>query len=319
MGIPALKERFLAPAGWHTYSFASPATGHKIHCGSVFPDPSKPLLGTVIILPGLSEFTEKYFETMRDMLNRGYAVWALDWQYQGRSGRLPQFPQRRHSDGFETDVADLHHMIETFVKPSSQSLPLVFLGHSLGGHIGLRYLVTHPGQIQAAAFSAPFLGIYALSPAQKILSIVVRPFLNVVGQSYVPGGSDFNETIRNSFSSKIFSSDPIRNTLQNAWMRTEPVLQVGQPTFRWVIEALDSCAYLKSAGVLEKIDIPLLFGVAGQEHIVDNHSIREAAKRITKASLAEIQEAHHEILMEKDELRDMFLTRFDKLIKFHHI
>jgi len=317
MAIPALKERFLSPAGWHVYNFICPSTGHTIHCGSVYPDPSMPLRGTIIILPGLSEFTEKYFETMHDILERGYGVWAMDWQYQGRSGRLASFPQRRHSDGFETDVKDLHHLIETFVKPSSQSMPLIFLGHSLGGHIGLRYLVTYPGQIEAAAFTAPFLGIFALSPAQKLLSVLVRPFLKFIGQSYIPGGTDWRENSRDEYN--IFTSDPERSRLQDAWMEAEPILQVGQPTYNWVIEALDSCAYLKKPGILEKINIPVLFGVAGKERIVDNQSIYEAITRLKKGRLIDIPEAFHEILMEKDEFRDVFLTHFDKLREVHHI
>src|SRR5262249_18859512 len=39
--------------------------------------------GTVCLFPGRAEFIEKYFETVRDLRARGFAVAALDWRGQG--------------------------------------------------------------------------------------------------------------------------------------------------------------------------------------------------------------------------------------------
>ena len=41
--------------------------------------------GTVCLFPGRAEFIEKYFETVRDLRARGFAVAALDWRGQGGS------------------------------------------------------------------------------------------------------------------------------------------------------------------------------------------------------------------------------------------
>ena len=43
--------------------------------------------GTVCLFPGRAEFIEKYFETVRDLRARGFAVAALDWRGQGGSQR----------------------------------------------------------------------------------------------------------------------------------------------------------------------------------------------------------------------------------------
>ena len=43
--------------------------------------------GTVCIFPGRTEWIEKYFETVRDLRNRGFAVALLDWRGQGLSDR----------------------------------------------------------------------------------------------------------------------------------------------------------------------------------------------------------------------------------------
>ena len=41
--------------------------------------------GTVVVLQGRAEFIEKYFETVRDLRARGFAVATFDWRGQGLS------------------------------------------------------------------------------------------------------------------------------------------------------------------------------------------------------------------------------------------
>ena len=43
--------------------------------------------GTVFVLQGRAEFIEKYFETVRDLRARGFAVATFDWRGQGLSDR----------------------------------------------------------------------------------------------------------------------------------------------------------------------------------------------------------------------------------------
>ena len=46
--------------------------------------------GTVAILPGRAEFIEKYYETIRNLLDRGLSVAIFDWRGQGGSADLPR-------------------------------------------------------------------------------------------------------------------------------------------------------------------------------------------------------------------------------------
>ncbi len=39
--------------------------------------------GTCLLMQGRAEFIEKYFETVADLLARGFAVVAFDWRGQG--------------------------------------------------------------------------------------------------------------------------------------------------------------------------------------------------------------------------------------------
>src|SRR5436190_21329232 len=56
--------------------------------------------GTVCVFPGRAEFIEKYFETVRDLRSRGFAVATLAWRGQGVSERRPPNPRKGHARSF---------------------------------------------------------------------------------------------------------------------------------------------------------------------------------------------------------------------------
>ena len=68
---------------------------------------------------------------------------------------------------------------------------------------------------------------------------------------------------------------------------------------------------------MNKITTPSLLAIAGKEFLVNNSSIRRAARIMPNATLVEIPDARHEILMERDKIRDHFLKEFDELMKNH--
>ncbi|MGC8015884.1 alpha/beta hydrolase, partial [Salmonella enterica] len=48
--------------------------------------------GTVCVFSGRGEMIEKYFETVRDLRDRGFAVAMIDWRGQGHSSRRLRDP-----------------------------------------------------------------------------------------------------------------------------------------------------------------------------------------------------------------------------------
>jgi lysophospholipase len=311
-----LEERFTAPGGWTTGSFYNPATKHTIHHASVRPTQFKAL---VVCLGGLSEFSEKYHELARDMLARDYAFFTMDWPYQGRSSRLACGPQRRHSDGFETEISDLHKFITEQVRPAAANedgshKPVYLIAHSMGGMISLRYLSEHTGLINAAALSAPMLGVPMKKWQVALLSVLHS--LRILDSSYVPTmGKDWNEQRRKGDGSEIFSSDPVRDNLHPYWSKTETCLQLGDYTIGWLAAARKSFKAIAQKDYLERIDTPVMLAAAGQDSIVSNEAIRDAAKRLPNSHLLEIPGSQHEILMESDVYRNQFLNGFDKFIQ----
>ena len=56
--------------------------------------------GTVCLFQGRAEFIEKYFETVRDLRARGFAVATLDWRGQGMSERALRNPRKGYVRSF---------------------------------------------------------------------------------------------------------------------------------------------------------------------------------------------------------------------------
>ena len=306
---PDLEERFHQPENWQ-WDYFERAPKRKIRYGYAIPDTAETI---VFYLPGLAEPAEKVFETARDILakNCGFAV--MDWFGQGGSGRYLPNPHKRHGGPFEDDIADLHEFI-TRLAPRMEGKKRIMLGHSMGGNLGLRYLHDHPAMFERAAFTAPMLGIYAIKPMPSAIRNYLAGSLSAIaGTSYVMGGTDWRfPAILPAVDRALLSSDPVRAALQDNLFRANPDIVVSDVTYGWVYHANRSCIALNMQ--LAQIQTPVLLAAAGKDWLVDSAAIKLAASTMPHATLMEFPDARHEILMERDEIRDKFMAAFYRLI-----
>jgi len=320
--IPDLEARFLQPPGWRWHTFKN-ERGHKLRFGTVSPKSRVPD-AVVVVLPGLSEFAEKYFELANNFIDRNLAVWILDWEGQGKSDRLLTNRHKRHSNGFESDVADLHAFMMEYVKhasvhPDVGRIPMVMLAHSMGANIGMRYLLDHPGMFTCAAFTSPMAGIRTVDFLPLSIAVDVSTVLNeLAGTSYVMGGKDWNPEEHDPKRS-ILSHDPVRNGIYNAWCHADTQLKVGSVTYGWVNQALRSCYALQNALKSKTLSLPCLFGIAGEEKLVSNRRTRALIKDIPGATVVNLPTSRHEILMETDDIRNSFIEAFIKFLADNNI
>src|ERR1700710_1130602 len=164
--------------------------------------------GTVCVFTGRSEQIEKYFETVRDLRDRGFAVAMIDWRGQGHSSRR----LRDLRKGYVRDFSDFEIDVETFVQqvvlPDCPP-PYFALAHSMGGAVMLR--IAHAGKrwFDRMVLSAPMIDLPggATSFPARALVRVLR--LAGPGGRYIPGGSG-ELTGASSFINKPFTSDPAR-------------------------------------------------------------------------------------------------------------
>lgn len=321
---PSLEKRFLMPEGWRWHVFKN-RQGRPIRFGTVAPKSGIPD-AVVIGLQGLGEFTEKYFEVAHDLLARNLSFWMIDWQGQGKSHRHLKDRHKRHSGGFHEDVDDLHYFITEYIKhsavhPDVGRIPLVMLGHSMGANIGLHYLKQHPDMIACAAFTAPLVGINAIRHMPNWLSMTLTGGLReVMDQTYLEfGGKQWSAAMRDSKRGDIHTSDPVRKQVHNTWCLHDPDLQVGNITYVWLHEAHLACVKLQKPGFLKDIQTPCLFALAGKEKLVDNRVARKVIAAMPHATILEMPDAKHEILMERDGIRNEFFKAFEELLRVNDI
>lgn len=303
-----LPDKFTEPTGFQWGTFTN-AAGGKIRYGSIQPEGTPK--GTLVIAPGFREPIEKYFETIRDMTARGFAVWILDWHGQAGSDRLlKNAPMKMHSIGYDNHIETLNHFATKVVTNSNG--PLMVMGHSMGGHIALRYLKEHPGVFDSAILTAPMVDV--VTPVWKFLARKLVQFAKLGGnlEKYSPGSGDWKPE---PFEGNRKSSDPVRFNVLNEILSTKPSLQMGDETYGWVYHTFQSIDVLKNEAYLRDIKTPVLMEISGNDGIVDVSGEQRAASLLPNCTKVDLPSAKHEIWMERDELRNQWLKSLDTFLE----
>ena len=269
---------------------------------------------TVVVLNGRTEFIEKYFEVIGDLLARGFAVATMDWRGQGLSDRALPNPHKGHVADFSLFIEDLQQVMTSFVLPACPA-PYALLCHSMGGNISLRYLAQHPGVFQAACFSAPMWGIGKTERPGFATKLLVNVACRLgMSSRYLPAsGGDFgHESSR--FEGNVLTSDRERFERFMAQIETEPKLALGGPTLGWVKQAIASIEALHAPGFAEAIETPIRVCTAGADALVPGAAHETISRRLPNAKRVVIEGSQHELLVEVDAYRDRTFGVFDELM-----
>ncbi len=261
--------------------------------------------GTVFLLPGRTEYVEKYGLAAADMAQRGFAVISLDWRGQGLSeGRLSD-PMVGHVDDFAQYQCDLDAMLDTAQRMGLPE-PFFLMAHSMGGCIGLRGLMgKHP--FQADAMTAPMWGI-ALSTWMRPLASVIATASGWFGLShiYAPGTGATSYVNEAAFQGNVLTTDPEMWAYMGQQTAMHPALALGGPSLAWVKAAMTECHALS---MIPSPDLPCYVALGTSEKVVDPLPIHARMAIWPKGQLDIYAGLEHEIMMEGPSARSRF---FDK-------
>jgi lysophospholipase len=268
--------------------------------------------GTVCVFTGRGEQIEKYFETVRDLRDRGFAVAILDWRGQGHSSRR----LRDSRKGYVRDFADYEVDVETFVQqvvlPDCPP-PFFALAHSMGGAVMLR--LAHSGKrwFDRMVLIAPMIDL----PGRRT-SFTVRLLLRIMrltgqGGRYVPGGNDVLTGTR-SFVNNPLTSDPVRYARNAAILEEDPTLGIASPTVAWADTAFRAMHTFRATDYPSRISQPILMMAASNDAVVSTPAIEEFAYHLRAGSHLVIAGSKHEILQEQDRYRSQFWAAFDAFV-----
>ncbi len=261
--------------------------------------------GTVVLLPGRSEYAEKYGRVARDVVARGWHLVAIDWRGQGMSDRLLADPFKGHVAQFGDYQHDLDAVLD-MVRMRGLPAPLVMLAHSMGGCIGRRTLGRdHP--FTAAVFSAPMWGI-AFAPSLKRVAATLPLMASRLGlgHHYTPTTAPSSYFMDAPFEGNVLTTDRDHWDYMVRQATAEPQFRLGGPSLGWLAEALAEFARLDA---LPPPALPAHASVGEMEKVVDPAAVARVIAGWPRASFFEAPGAEHELMMERPATRAAFLDR----------
>jgi acylglycerol lipase len=164
------------------------ADGLKLYYQS-WRNPSAVPRAGLIILHGLKDHSSRYSELATRLAQRGFSVYGLDLRGHG------------HSEGrkvYVRDFTDYIDDLENFlflVRKESQGMPLFLFGHSMGGTISTRLVMTKGLDVRGLILSAA-----ATQPGADINPVLIRA-IKILG-AILPGLAIMN------LPNALFSRDP---------------------------------------------------------------------------------------------------------------
>ncbi len=267
--------------------------------------------GTVCVFHGRRGYIERDYETVADLQKRGFAVALLDWRGQGRSDRLLKNPRKGHIKSFRQYDADLEAFMKKVVLPDCPP-PYYGLAHSTGGNVLLRAL-RKSTWFEASVLLAPMLGFRQTKISMTILGSLIN-LLTAIGLGGLSFPGDFKTRV---FSRNELTHDEKRFNRQLEILAENPDLDLGPPTIGWLSASLAANKYLMKLKGSDVVRSPVLIVASGDERVVSQESIHRFSRQVGGIPMVTIEHAYHEILLERDSMREQFWAAFDSFMDQH--
>jgi alpha-beta hydrolase superfamily lysophospholipase len=160
-----------------TESHLTGSTGHLLFRRSWLPQDAEQI---IVLVHGYGEHSGRYEQTASDLARAGFEVHAYDHQGHGRSGG-----PRCHVRRFEHLLDDLEGFVAA-VRAERPPLPVVVVGHSMGGLVVAAYASQRNPEVAGVITSAAALAMPEdFSPARAIAAHVLKwlaPRLSLASQ-----------------------------------------------------------------------------------------------------------------------------------------
>jgi len=260
----------------------------------------------LVVLGGHAESYVKYAELFYNLRDLGVSIHALDQRGEGFSSRMLADREKDYIGDSTTYVADLEQFMRAVVRPGPNERVLI-LGHSLGGAVAAAYAERHPSEVSGLILSSPYLG----SKAGPVAMFEVRLLdLFGAGKEYMPGGGPFTFV---PFEKNKETSSRVRHERKFQDYADSPEIRLGYPTNHWMVE-MDRLGrrIRRDAG---KIACPTLVLQAANDEYA-SRAVQDAfCAHVAKCQNVVLQGALHEVLIERDEIREVALAKVRAFIQ----
>ena len=265
--------------------------------------------GSVLLLNGRKEFMEKYDETIRELNQRGFNVYSIDWRGQGLSSRMLANRHKGFIKTYDSYLNDLNRFVREIVQPGT-AIPLIILSHSMGAHIALRFIHEHPELVDKAVLVSPMIDILTSPLPAWFVRAIARVAVKLgLGHAYIIGSGDYR---LEKFKDNRLTSDAERFMDENKAITENPELALGGPTYGWLSATFESIDILTEPDFVKNITTPILIISAGCDRVVSIKAQKTICALLPNCRFTQITGARHEILKETDAIRSIFWDKFDR-------
>lgn len=294
--------------------------------------------GSLVIVTGRTESSLKYIEVASDFIAQGYSpVYAIDHRGQGFSGNVIRKKlvddQIGHVENFNHYVLDFSYFVDFVVlkDPQVDRKNLFLISNSMGSAIALRYFQQNPkNPFKKSAMSGSMFKIKTGDALALLKTVAVcgTSDLLTVGKldcyGYTPGESPVSWTdifqlpdgreiaarafhgndsayLRNLTSSE--SRFRLNDYIWNQW----PQAIVAGPSIKWTEQALLAGVTLRTRSELLKVQNKIFLLIANRDFRTDGPVQQRMCKTMGSKCTTKTYDSYHEILMEKDPIRNQAL------------
>lgn len=234
------------------------------------------LRGVVILVHGLGEHAGRYDHVARQLNAWGFAVRGYDQCGHGESGGAPgSLP---NDTRLLDDLADI---VDSTRARMDKGVPLIVLGHSMGGLVAGRFVSLGMRRVDALVLSSPALNP-GLSAFQKLL-VAVLP--------------------------KLFPNLRVGNGLNASYISHDPAVVAAYQSDKLVHDRISArlARFIATAGpatvaLAPQWKVPTLLMYAGDDRLVQPQGSRDFAAAAPKALVTThcFEGLYHEIFNELD-------------------
>jgi lysophospholipase len=269
--------------------------------------------GTVLLLPGRTEYVEKYGPAAAELGARGYATLCVDVRGQGLADRLLDDPLKGHVPQFANYQLDMQALL-ALARQIGCAEPYYLLSHSMGGAIGLRSLINGM-PFRAASFSAPMWGVR--------VPLLTRPFARIIARTmvaagralaYAPTTGAVPYVLKAAFAGNTLTTDRANWDAMVAHLAAQPALSLGGPTVAWLDAAFAEC---RDFANLPSPNVPCYCALGTSERIVATGPVRRRMAAWPQGRLETYPGAEHEVMMENAVTRTRFFDATAALFDAH--
>lgn len=259
--------------------------------------------GTVLMLHGLNESTEKYRELIYYFLCAGLSVLIFDQRGHGRSHRTVA-EGLVHVDRFDEYVRDALCAIKGPL--AACPAPYFLFGHSMGGAVAALLLEQEGHPFGRAVLSSPMIRTFRYPHVPPALVGFACGVLSAVGFAKKGVSTRKKHGGEEDFANSCALSR-VRFDAYAALKREHPEYASGTITFGWTREAIGVTRHILAKGAPERISVPVQIYSAERDHLVEAAEQRELAARIPQGTFLPVAGAKHEIYMASDDILHPYL------------